>query len=831
MPIPAGNPKNEYATVAVNLPARSLDRFFHYRLPPQLREKAVVGGRALVPFAGRKVEGYILGFVAQPEVADVKDVIRLLDEEPVVSPQLLRLARWMADYYLCTFMEALRCVLPTGMRGAQNLTVRLAVPPDKVAAAVSGLRRQAPLQAAILSLLPETGRMSKAALARELKGKSLLPAIRALAAKGLVETEEAWQHGLRPKCITRVVPLPPPAVLREQAARLESRAPRQAQVLAAVAAYPEGIRLEELRAAAGAPAAVIKTLAAKGYLECRTVEIKRDPYRSCQIAADEAVVLTDEQAAAVRAIKSRLAADRPATVLLQGVTGSGKTEVYLQSIRYVLEQGRQAIVLVPEIALTPQTVERFKARFGTAVAVLHSGLGRGERFDEWRKVRDGEVSVVVGARSAVFAPFTDLGLIVLDEEHEASYKQTDNPKYHARDVAIERARQESAVVVLGSATPSVGTYSRAAAGEFSLLQLTRRVDDRPLPPVEIIDMREELKAANKSPFSRRLQAEIGECLAARHQAIIFLNRRGFSTFVLCRECGWVMRCPRCEVSLTYHAATGRLQCHYCDYSQPAPETCPRCRSHYIRYFGIGTERVEAETKKLFPAARVLRMDMDTTSRKGSHAQILNAFRDHAADILIGTQMIAKGLDFPRVTLVGVVTADTALHLPDFAAGERTFQLLTQVAGRAGRGEVGGKVVIQTYNPEHYSVIAARTHDYVSFYREEIANRRELRYPPFAYLASILLFSSSERKTIAAANRFGAILREAVRPAEGEIEILGPVPALLKKLNGKYRWQIVLKGKQRAALRQVLRDSRQIADGDAQTVGVYISIDIEPVGMV
>jgi len=831
MPQAAESSKHEYAAVAVNLPARSLDRFFHYRLPPQLQEKATVGGRALVPFAGRKVEGYILGFVAQPEVAEVKDVIRLLDEEPVVSPKLLELARWMADYYLCPFMEALRCVLPAGLRLEQNLTVRLAVSPDAAAAAAAELRDKAPLQAAVLSRLQAAGELTRTALARELGGKAVLPVLRALAAKELVITEEGWQRGLQPKYMTEVVPLLGPEELRQQAARLQARAPKQAQVLAAAAARPDGIRLDELRTAAQATTAVIKAVVAKGYLASRMVEVKRDPYRDSPSAAEAVVILTDEQAAAVHAINDGLAAGSPATVLLQGVTGSGKTEVYLRSIRYALDQGRQAIVLVPEIALTPQTVERFKARFGAEVAVLHSRLGKGERFDEWRKIRDGEVSVVVGARSAVFAPFANLGLIVIDEEHEASYKQTDNPKYHARDVAIERARLEGAVVVLGSATPSVTTYYRAANGEFALLPLTRRIDDRPLPPVEIIDMREELKAGNKSPFSRRLQAGIAECLAARQQAIIFLNRRGYSTFVLCRECGWVMRCPRCEVSLTYHAASGLLQCHYCDYSRQAPATCPRCASPYIRYFGIGTEKVEAELKKLFPAARVLRMDMDTTSRKGSHAEILTAFRNHEADILIGTQMIAKGLDFPRVTLVGVITADTALHLPDFTAGERTFQLLTQVAGRAGRGEAGGQVVIQTYNPEHYSVAAARTHDYAAFYREEIANRSELSYPPFAYLASILVFSSAESKTAAAANRLGEILQEAVRTAGGEIEILGPVPALLKKLNGKYRWQIVLKAKDLAALRQVVRDGRRTADGDAQIGGVYISIDIEPVGMV
>ncbi len=424
--------------------------------------------------------------------------------------------------------------------------------------------------------------------------------------------------------------------------------------------------------------------------------------------------------------------------LLQGVTGSGKTEVYLQSIALCIEQGRQAIVLVPEISLTPQMVERFKSRFGDAVAVLHSRLSGGERYDEWRKIKERRVKVAIGARSAIFAPFEQIGLIIIDEEHESSYKQEETPKYHAREVAVKRARQHNAVVVLGSATPSLESFMAARRaslqlGGGALLPLPQRALGRPLPPVEVVDMREELKDGNRSMFSRRLHSALQQCLERGEQAVLLLNRRGYSTFVMCRSCGYTAGCPHCDISLTYHQRTRMLRCHYCGHAERSPETCPDCGSEHIRFFGTGTQRVEEELVKLFPGIRVIRMDVDTTTEKGSHEKWLTQFGQHKADVLLGTQMVAKGLDFPLVTLVGVIAADSSLNLPDFRAAEKTFQLLTQVAGRAGRHHLPGQVVIQSYMPEHYSIQTAKLHDYDAFLEEELKHRRLLSYPPFCGL--------------------------------------------------------------------------------------------------
>jgi len=533
-----------------------------------------------------------------------------------------------------------------------------------------------------------------------------------------------------------------------------------------------------------------------------------------------------EQGNAIKQISSKMAEGKSATVLLQGVTGSGKTEVYLQAIDEVLGCGKQAIVLVPEIALTPQIEERFLARFGDRVAVMHSRLSDGERSEAWRRIRDGEVGVAVGARSAIFAPFSRIGLIIIDEEHEFSYKQEDNPKYHTRDVAAQRAKWHNAVVVLGTATPSIESYYLAQQGVYSFLTLPRRIHDRPMPEVNIVDMREELRLNNRSMFSRSLHEAIGERLTRGEQSIILLNRRGFATFVLCRDCGFVVRCPHCSVSLTYHSSDKSMRCHYCQFRSGTPDTCPACRSHRIRYFGAGTQKVEDELRTIFPEARILRMDSDTTTRKNSHQQILAAFERGDADILLGTQMIAKGLDYPNVTLVGVVAADTALNLPDFRSAERTFQLLTQAAGRAGRGDKSGQVIIQTYNPENYSIKAVQTQDYAAFYREEIAIREELCYPPFHSLIKIVISGDDEREVI---HRLENVLGDARQCAESrgiQMEFLGPSPAPLNRIKDQFRWQLFLKGPDKQLLHTVLIDTI-----DEATFGSGgLSIDVDPVSM-
>lgn len=542
----------------------------------------------------------------------------------------------------------------------------------------------------------------------------------------------------------------------------------------------------------------------------------------------EPLKLTSAQQQALDRIGASIREKRHEVFLLHGITSSGKTEVYLQAIAQILEQGRTAIVLVPEISLTPQTVERFKGRLGSdRVAVLHSAMPEGRRGQEWRRIQSGEARVVVGARSAVFAPVDHFGLVVVDEEHEPSYKQGDAPRYHAREAAIHRAEGCGAVVILGSATPSLETFYHATAAEagpprIHLLELRERIDEVPLPEVQIVDMREQMAAGHRSRiFSRPLEETLAEILEAHQQAILFLNRRGFSTFVHCRKCGHVLRCKACGISLTYHIDSKQMICHSCRASEPPPEFCPKCRSDYVRFQGIGTERVESELARLFPAARIARMDSDATRAMGSHAKILRAFDRREVDVLVGTQMVAKGLDFPRVTLVGVISADTALNLPDFRSAERTFHLLTQVAGRAGRSRLPGRVIVQTYAPHHYAILAAKEQDYASFYQQELAIRRQIGLPPFTRLTRLTARSLREGKAVSFTESLAAACRNAFPPT---VQVLGPAPAPIPKLRRQYRWQVLL---QAPSLDPFQKNLPQILRKCHPPAGCYLAVDVDP----
>ncbi len=539
--------------------------------------------------------------------------------------------------------------------------------------------------------------------------------------------------------------------------------------------------------------------------------------------SDKHLSPTIEQKQALDSIKKCIDEKQHKVFLLHGVTGSGKTEVYLQSIAYALEDGYSSIVLVPEISLTPQTVARFKARFGDKIAVLHSRLLGSKRASEWKRISSGEARIVVGARSAIFAPVKNLGLVVVDEEHETSYKQEDVPRYSAREVAIKRAEITGAVAILGSATPSLESFYAARQGRYELVELPERIDSRLLPEVEIVDMREELTIAKRFPiFSRNLKTWIDKDIAEGKQAILFLNRRGFSTFISCRKCGHVLTCKRCNVSLTYHFHTKELSCHHCNYKIPPPELCPECNSSYVRYWGMGTEKVESEIHRLFPKARIARMDSDTTHKRGTHEKVLIKFKDHNIDILIGTQMIAKGLDFPKVTLVGVVSADTALNLPDFRSGERTFGLLTQVAGRAGRGDLGGRVIIQTYTPGHYAIQAAKSHDYNTFFGKELSFRKELNLPPFCHMVALTLRGRREENVIKAA-QFLRHRLEKENQSE-KIKILGPAPAPVSRVRGMYRWNIFLKADK---VFQVTSLLEKILGNRRREKGVIVTVNVDP----
>ena len=532
-------------------------------------------------------------------------------------------------------------------------------------------------------------------------------------------------------------------------------------------------------------------------------------------------VLNPEQRAAFE--KVILSDDKK--FLIHGVTGSGKTEVYMTLVQSMLDMGKESIILVPEISLTPQMVERFKGRFGSNIAVFHSRLSDGQRFDEWMRIKNKEVKVAIGARSAIFLPFDNLGLIVIDEEHEGSYKSDSDPKYNARDIAELKSSIEDCKIILGSATPSIESYYKCLNNSYELIALDKRADGALMPEVETVDMREELLAGNKSMFSRKLFEEIAACLQRGEQAILFLNRRGFSTFVSCRKCGYVFKCAKCDISLTYHSGKQSLECHYCGEKMKLVSTCPQCGSNYVKYFGVGTEKIEAEVRRVFPEARSLRMDFDTTRTKDAYERIYTEFKSGKANVLIGTQMIAKGLDFKNVTLVGVIAADLSLHIPDFRAAERTFQLITQVSGRAGRGEKKGRVVIQTYNPEDYSIKYSVNNNYKDFYDHEIAIRKDMNYPPFSNILSITLTSEEEALVIKTANNLGILLREKLN-GNNNIVVLGPCPCTISKIKNSFRWQIIVKGKVSEEVAMDVKNITYDAVKDSAP-SIRVSLDTNP----
>ncbi|OPY58456.1 MAG: Primosomal protein N' [Pelotomaculum sp. PtaU1.Bin065] len=743
----------DYAEVIIALNTRSIDRVFHYAVPAALQDKVKIGVRVQVPFNNRRLTGYVTGFGFPENTVNIKEIAGVLDAEPVFTPELLELSRWMAKNYLCSTAEALQRIL----------SPRLLVKGTRLV-------------------------------------KQVHPAIPA-------EEYDNVLNSLR-------------------------RAPKQAALLRKAMINP-GLTRKELAEAAGVSTSVVDALVEKGLLLTSPAVLSRRPGRTAQtqVALDpNGLILNNGQKAVFNQVAREIRQGSFNVFLLHGITGSGKTEIYLHAVSIALEAGRQAVVLVPEISLTPQMVELFRERFGGQVAVLHSALSGGERYDEWQRIKEGEAPVVLGTRSAVFAPLPRAGLFVIDEEHESSYKQDDHLRYHAREVAIKRAQLAGAVVLLGSATPSLESQLKASAdGPYRLLKLTDRIDGRPLPLVRVVDMRRETKDGNSGIFSRILVAAVNRRLEKGEQVLLFLNRRGYATFVICRECGLVLRCPRCDISLIYHR-DGRLRCHYCNYTVRSPDLCPTCGSQNIRHFGTGTQRVEEEARQFFPEARILRMDSDTTARKGAHLKIISAFRDRQVDILIGTQMIAKGLDFPGVTLVGVINADTTLHMPDFRAAERTFQLLTQVAGRAGRGDLPGEALVQTYTPDHYSITAAAAHDCDRFYLSEMPVRRSLGYPPFSHLARLLFTHEDEEEVKKGAGQAKEILINMLTGSDKNISILGPAPAPLSKIKDRYRWQLVIRASRRDWLRDVIKESLSLLEKGPSSIRPAVNVDINPQGM-
>jgi primosomal protein N' (replication factor Y) len=809
-----------YAEVSVNSPAAQ-HRTFSYAIPQGLSIE--IGQAVLVPFGDKLLQGIVLELSQFPAVEETRDIDSIIDSQPLLSPHHVSLAQWISDYYLSPLFDAVALMLPPGFE--RRIIISICPTPGEYDA--SSLTQQ---QRHILKLTKQRGKLGLKDVEKALGKKRAQSIVSQLVRRGLVVRD----YQLEPVRVKPKEELYLSLVVSADEARCEATklhkkgASKQAALLNFLAQQAKAIPLTLARQMARADKAVTDALVKKGLVLIKRVGVKREPFSYQGISPSQPLRLTAAQESAFKSIQASMleAADErnsQRVFLLHGVTGSGKTEVYLQALAEAVRLGKRGIVLVPEISLTPQTIERFASRFPNRVAVLHSQLSLGEQFDEWRRIRNGEVDVVIGARSAIFAPQPDLGLIVIDEEHEWTYKQHDkSPHYHARDVALKLAELNGAIVIMGSATPDVETFHRTQRGEYNLLQLPERVVPRessPLPQVSVVDLRDELKAGNRSLFSRSLSQGIKRVLANREQAILFLNRRGGATSVQCRNCGHVLHCRRCEVTLTYHLAEDDLVCHQCNYRMPVPQICPQCLSRRIKYLGVGTQKLEQEASRAFPQARLLRWDSDVTRQKYSHQKILDRFRSHEADILIGTQMVAKGLDLPQVTLVGVISADTALNLPDFRAGERTFQLLSQVAGRAGRGISGGEVIIQTYSPEHYAIQAAAGHDYALFFDREIEYRRQLRNPPFSQLASLIYTHTNDTRCQREADRMKRRLIEE-RDAKGiaDLSLIGPAPAFIHRLRGRFRWQIILRGSELPAFLSPI----PIPQG--------WTVDIDPVGL-
>lgn len=812
-----------FAEIAFPLP---VDQVFTYSLPGALGDRTRPGCRAFVSFRNRLMTGVVTRLSDASPVEHPKPVLDILDKHPVLDPTLLELTRWVAGYYLCAWGEAIKTALPAGMLNEAEQTVSLteACTPD----VIEKMRSNAPQQTMLLTAIANHQPVSIPQLKRRLRYRQMFTALRALEAKNLVEIRTG-KPASDPavKYETWVALRLPVEATKAEVTQRAARAPKQASCLNLLLNHNGRLTTDQLRHLGRIDSRVIRDLEDKGLVERYDIEVIRDPYRDYRVSPEDPVTPTPQQASVLTRIERAVqGGSHPIPFLLYGVTGSGKTQVYIQAIEKTLYTGRSAIVLVPELALTPQTVRQFRARFGDIVAVLHSGLSPGERYDSWRQIKAGRHRIVVGARSAVFAPVPNLGLIVVDEEHEPSYKQFDDPPlYHARDVAVVRARLANAVAILGSATPSLESYANTKNGKFIRCTLSERVDRRPLPEVHIVDMREEHKAGNWTIFSRLLSERITDRLEKQEQIILFLNRRGFSTFIQCHDCGFTMTCPHCSVTLTYHADSLLLRCHYCDHRVQAPDVCPRCRSQSVRFRGTGTQRVEEELKQRFPGARVTRMDLDTTTRKGAHQDIFHRVLNREADILLGTQMVAKGFDFPHVTLVGVISADTTLNLPDFRSSERTFQLLTQVAGRTGRSRLGGEVIVQTYSLGHHSIACAMTHDYEAFYAKEVEDRIELGYPPFGRIVGVVFQGENENTVVSEARRFATLLKQRGKA----MTVLGPAPAVVSRIRGQYRWQIIARSTRSKPLRDAVRSTQRLWEKEADRT-LQIKVDVDPVGM-
>ncbi|MCG8501035.1 MAG: primosomal protein N' [Firmicutes bacterium] len=824
--------RKNIAEVIVNNPSRSVDKVFHYKIAQEQMGRVKIGVRVLVPFGhgNKKTEAFVVRLTAHSTLSRLKAIYEVVDEAPLFDEKMLYLVKWMRERYLCTHYEAIKAILPPGIGLKLQEWVNLNNELDDHV--IEGKIKNSKIQQGLVHLLKaHDGSLEISQLSSLLGSANIRKSIHALCKKNVVSIAHKSFARVKDKTV-RIASL---AISHEEAEyhleQIQARAPVQAKMLELLMEN-EFIGTADLVLFSQGSYSALNALYAKGLIRYKEHVVVRNGVTK-DFEKTTAYKPTAEQKNVIELMMQNIEKSVPAALLLRGVTGSGKTEVFLQIIDRILAVKKQAIVLVPEISLTPQMVERFRGRFGDSVAVFHSGLSMGERYDQWKKIKNAEVNVVVGARSAIFAPFQNLGLIVLDEEHENSYKSELAPRYHAREVAMQRSANENAVVLLSSATPGIESYYKAKTGQYQLAHMVRRYNNASLPKVSIVDMRDELVNGNKSIFSRQLKQGIEDNLKNKQQTILFLNRRGYSTFVSCRSCGLVLTCPNCNISLTYHIHHDMLSCHYCGYKRKNTTSCPKCSSKYIRYFGIGTQKAEQEINVLFPEASVIRMDVDTTGKKFSHEKILDTFRNDKIDILIGTQMVSKGLDFPNVTLIGVLAADMSLNIDDFRAAERTFQLLTQVSGRAGRGEIEGRAIIQTYQPDHGVIQLAKGHDYLRFYDSEIQIRKQMNYPPFCQVIAIVVSGPKEGPVKCSINEVIAHFKKKIEINQYEhlcSGILGPTPAPISRIKNKFRWRALLKCVDCAEIREVMRDLLDTHYGNRQNAGINLTIDINPINM-
>lgn len=788
------------AQVIVDVPLMQTDKPFSYIIPKDIEDQVTIGSRVHVPFGrgNRLLQGFVVGFsdTFDNTVTDLKAISEVLDFEPVLNAEQLELAEQVRHTVFSYKISILKSMIPNLLNSQYDKRLtpteslsseeRLALFGEKESRLHSSLTEE---EAKKVARLVQAGKITVDYLAKDKKN---------------IKTEK-YYHVQAEKIA---------------ATDISNRAKKRLELCDYLLEHPEEGKLSDLHH-------LFSRDVVKFFVDTRLITVlEREKKRSdayFDVATTDFLDLNAEQAAVVEQVTSQIGQESK-PFLLEGVTGSGKTEVYLHIIDKVLKLGKTAIVLVPEISLTPQMTNRFISRFGKQVAIMHSALSDGEKFDEWRKIKSGQARVVVGARSAIFVPIENIGAIIIDEEHEATYKQESNPRYHARDVALLRAKYHKAILLMGSATPSIESRARASRGVYQFLQLTHRANPMAkIPKVEIVDFRDYVGQQEVSNFTPYLLEKIADCLEKNEQVVLMLNRRGYSSFIMCRDCGYVDECPNCDISLTLHMDTKTMNCHYCGFEKSIPHTCPNCHSRSIRYYGTGTQKAYDELVEIFPQARILRMDVDTTRQKGAHQRILDKFGNHEADILLGTQMIAKGLDFPNVTLVGVLNADTSLNLPDFRSSERTFQLLTQVAGRAGRAEKEGEVLIQTYNPQHYAIQLAQKQDYEAFYAYEMGIRRQLAYPPYYFTVGLTLSHKDEQSVVRKSFELLQLLRQQL---SDKIKILGPTPKPIARTHNLYHYQIIVKYRFEDNLENVLNqilDLTQLPENK----DLRLVIDYEP----